>query len=205
MASRWLVVVVGASAVGAAAYIGHDPAAPTPPVAATSAPEPRPGGVAVHRLRAEIDNLRRDVAALGEGRPRAAVSPTTAEVAEAPSPEEAESQLQARLDRQAAALERAVADDPRDATWSPAAEQGIRDAFAKANFAGARLDHVNCTASLCRIEVRFDARAAGDEGMDAVLSTIAWDTDGIARWAPEDPRQLVVFAAREPGAWPLVE
>ncbi len=164
--------------------------APAPRSAATHASSVHGGATA--RVQDELAELRAEVARLG-------AAPAPAEVL---SPEEQQVRGDQRVAAQAALLAKAFAADTRDPGWSPQTERALRDAFAAAAPAGARLEEVACGATLCRYTVAFDSIEQRDQGISSVVGLVRWDALGFGDVSPDDPLRYVVYASRDQESFP---
>jgi hypothetical protein len=207
---RWLialaVLLAGLSGLlysirgsGAPAIATARPAA----APAVAAPAGRGGELALLGLRRELADVRAEVAALGGATPEA-VAASSAEADNELSPQEREARDLQRRRREIETLARMIDERPADPAWSPQAERSIRDSFARAQIAGARLHEASCRDAMCRIAVEFDSAGAIRSNVDAVLDLVSWDTAGFASVDTEDPRRYVFYAARTPEQFPRV-
>jgi hypothetical protein len=201
----WIAASLTALALVVLALRGGDEAKAPPSHSATSsaaAPSPDPS---LLRLHGDLSRLRRDVETLAAS---AAIDHAGAATASVEPPMTAEERAAAeaeRLQRTTVALEAAMRDTAPDPGWSPQTETLLRDGFAAASRPGAHLDAVVCRAALCRMLVRFDSARAIEANLDAILTTITWDTRGFTSVDPERPLEVAIYAAREAHLFPAVE
>jgi len=206
--ARWLAVVgiPAAAVLVSAAYLTHEgDAPPTPPTTTALSRTAQPGDIAAARLRSEVVELRAAVAAL-DGRTASEASPSQSiRNDEDLSKEARQARYEGLVERQAEAIERAIAVDPPDPAWSAKTELHLRDGFGKAGLAGAHLDETYCGSTMCRIRVHFDSMAVLNDGVDGVVDLVGWNSDLIARADPADQLRFVVYATRAPGLFPKIE
>jgi len=85
--------------------------------------------------------------------------------------------------------------EPLDARWSSDAEAQLVEHFAAIS-GGRAVAEARCRSSVCRIELAFESEAARDEGMGSL--SLPWDSVAVFQVDERDPRNLVLYATRQP-------
>jgi hypothetical protein len=129
-------------------------------------------------------------------------APTAAPPGE--TPDISEEERDQRAHRTTQAIDRVLAAESRDPSWSADTERRLRDRFASAGLGGAHLDDSRCGSTICRVRVRFDSLEARD-GIQTVTDLVDWSSDLLAVVDPQDRRRIVVYATREPGQFPSLD
>lgn len=84
--------------------------------------------------------------------------------------------------------------EPFDPKWSRDAESRLLEHFAA--LAGGAVAEARCRSSVCRLELAFESEAARDDGLAAL--TLPWDSVGVYQMDEADPRNLILYATRQP-------
>jgi hypothetical protein len=85
--------------------------------------------------------------------------------------------------------------EPFDARWSKEAESRLADHFAA--LSGDRaLPEVRCRTTVCRVELAFESEAARDDGLGSL--SLPWDSVAVYQVDESDPRNVILYATRQP-------
>lgn len=99
----------------------------------------------------------------------------------------------ARIEQDLGARLRAERVDP---AWAPGAQQAIASTLSGPAFAGLRLEHVTCGATLCRVGLAAGEQVADVEGLvEELTSTPAFRHGGFMRYTGR--RAVTMFVARQ--------
>lgn len=160
---------------------------------------------ALARLAAEQDDLRRRLEALGQASAPATTAPAPSLTTDnldpsiAPAPLSIEDQVELAV----VTLDESVRTEPVDASWAKPAEASIAKGAGTVD--GLSLERVECRSSLCRIEVTFANLEARDTGTRGLAHAVPWETVAFYRAAPDDPKRMVMYVAREGMTLPTPE
>lgn len=132
--------------------------------------------------------------------------PTSATPARAPEiierPREAfghEQEQEVSLAQQSAKLETRFAGEAADARWASEATRTITEEMQKAVSRDARIERIECRASLCRAELATTSQDAANTFAETWVRQTTWP--GAAMFAPDTSRpdapRLIVYLARQ--------
>lgn len=125
------------------------------------------------------------------------------EVASAPAPEEEPAaeppKLSDNLDEYRDYLTVVFDQDMRDRSWEVTAEARVRDGLAKLDMQGARVQSLECRASLCRVVMDADDAGPVDNAKSAILHSMFWSGPRLVTGGAGDEgaHEVVAFFGRE--------